>query len=441
MAVLFLLYSAFQMTAVAAQPNLTVTLSGKGRVNSTSPSSPVINCPITCSGEFPSASAVTLSATPELGYVFSNWGGACSGTLACQLTRDQTKAVSASFTRKDDLILDFDKQGVWHYYRTTGLWDRLDKLNAVQIVSADLEGNGKTDVVINFGSPKGLWALMNNQTWVKLHGLSPINIAASDLDGNGKADLSVSFGKNLGLWAWMNNQLWEKLYDLSPSLSDPVYANDNTLQDLLFGFGSDGLWQWTDNKDWVSVHKMAVIAMTSGDFDGNGQEDIAVSFSASSGLWYRLNGKAWVKVHNLSPVNIVPQITSQPVTTGEEGQAYNYQVTATDADNNTLAYSLTAAPNGMTINASNGLIQWTPSANQIGTTSVTVQVSDGIGGIGTQAYTLGVASVIEPVSLLVGNSGGEIVHPLGIGLSIAMGGRFRFQQWFLLHLNPFKQTQ
>ncbi len=71
------------------------------------------------------------------------------------------------------------------------------------------------------------------------------------------------------------------------------------------GFGSDGLWQWTDNKDWVSVHKMAVIAMTSGDFDGNGQEDIAISFSASSGLWYRLNGKAWVKVHNLSPVNIV----------------------------------------------------------------------------------------------------------------------------------------
>ena len=173
MAVLFLLYSAFQMTAAAAQPNLTVTISGKGRVNSISPSSP-----ITCSGEFPPAASVTLSATPEFGCVFSSWGGDCSGTLACQLNLDQTKVVSASFTRKDNLILDFVKQGIWHYNRTTGLWDRLHKLNAEQIVAADLEGNGKTDVVINFGPPKGLWAWMNNQIWVKLHGLSPINIAA-----------------------------------------------------------------------------------------------------------------------------------------------------------------------------------------------------------------------------------------------------------------------
>ncbi len=112
MAVLFLLYSAFQITAVAAQPNLTVTLSGKGRVNSTSPSSPLINCPITCSGECPPAASVTLSATPEFGCVFSSWGGDCSGTLACQLNLDQTKVVSASFTRKDNLILDFVKQGI-----------------------------------------------------------------------------------------------------------------------------------------------------------------------------------------------------------------------------------------------------------------------------------------------------------------------------------------
>ncbi len=492
LALIFLLAWVIYPTNLAAQPNLTVTLSGKGRVNSTSPSSPVINCPITCSGEFPPASSVTLSATPELGYVFSSWGGDCSGTLACQLNLDQTKAVSASFTRKDDLILDFDQQGVWHYYRTTGLWDRLDKSNAVQIVSADLEGNGKTDVVINFGPPKGLWALMNNQTWVKLHGLSPINIAASDLDGNGKADLSVSFGKDLGLWAWMNNQLWEKLYDLSPSLSDPVYANDNTLQDLLFGFGSDGLWQWTDNKDWVSVHKLAVIAMSSGDFDGNGQEDIAISFSASSGLWYRLNGKAWVKVHNLSPVNIVaadldgnnqadlvidfgkglglwlwmnnhdwvklhnlspvsltpaflddnsqqdlvldfgpngiwqwmnnrswirlhpltarhivaspvlnrpPQITSTPVTTGTEGQAYSYQVTATDPENDSLIFSLTTAPNGMVIHPSSGLLEWAqPTVG--GPFSVAVTVTDGNGGTGTQAFAVQVTAIASNETLV-----------------------------------------
>ena len=88
-------------------------------------------------------------------------------------------------------------------------------------------------------------------------------------------------------------------------------------------------------------------------------------------------------------LNHPPQITSTPVTTGTESQAYGYQVTATDADNQTLAYSLETAPSGMTINPTTGLIQWTvPSTG--GPFAVTVNVGDGNGGAASQSFQLAI---------------------------------------------------
>src|SRR5262245_19436295 len=59
-------------------------------------------------------------------------------------------------------------------------------------------------------------------------------------------------------------------------------------------------------------------------------------------------------------INAAPIITSTPVTTGAWLQPYVYPVTATDADHDALAFSLTAAPTGMTINAESGEVAWTP---------------------------------------------------------------------------------
>ena len=62
-----------------------------------------------------------------------------------------------------------------------------------------------------------------------------------------------------------------------------------------------------------------------------------------------------------SAANVAPQITSTPVTSATVGVAYSYDVNASDANGDTLSYSLTQAPAGMTINASTGLIAWTPT--------------------------------------------------------------------------------
>ncbi len=75
---------------------LTVTTSGQGSVTSTDG---IINCPGTCSHEYLKNSEVTLNATPATGWAFTGWGGACSGTGACNVTMSQNQNVSATFTQ------------------------------------------------------------------------------------------------------------------------------------------------------------------------------------------------------------------------------------------------------------------------------------------------------------------------------------------------------
>ncbi|HRY14857.1 MAG TPA: PKD domain-containing protein, partial [Candidatus Competibacteraceae bacterium] len=86
------------------------------------------------------------------------------------------------------------------------------------------------------------------------------------------------------------------------------------------------------------------------------------------------------------PTNRNPQITSSPVTTATVGQAYSYDVNATDADGDTLSYVLNVAPADMNMNASTGLIAWMPTA--AGSFPVTVEVRDGHGGRATQSFNV-----------------------------------------------------
>jgi uncharacterized repeat protein (TIGR03803 family) len=75
---------------------LSVTTSGSGTVTS---ADGFINCPATCSHIYLSNTQVTLNATPALGWSFTDWGGACSGTGSCKLTMTQNLSASATFTQ------------------------------------------------------------------------------------------------------------------------------------------------------------------------------------------------------------------------------------------------------------------------------------------------------------------------------------------------------
>jgi hypothetical protein len=78
--------------------------------------------------------------------------------------------------------------------------------------------------------------------------------------------------------------------------------------------------------------------------------------------------------------NIAPLISSNAVVTAIEDSEYLYQLTVTDPDDandgTNLTFTLTNAPDGMTIN-NTGLISWTPLEGVLTSGTVSVTVSDG----------------------------------------------------------------
>ena len=78
-----------------AQFALGVSVSGNGSVGS-QPAG--INCGATCSANYDANTAVTLTATPAAGQVFTAWGGDCTGaTATCSVTMSAARTVTATF--------------------------------------------------------------------------------------------------------------------------------------------------------------------------------------------------------------------------------------------------------------------------------------------------------------------------------------------------------
>ena len=97
---------------------------------------------------------------------------------------------------------------------------------------------------------------------------------------------------------------------------------------------------------------------------------------------------------SVAKVNDAPEIISVPATTATQGILYQYEVKATDEDGNILQYSLQEKPQGMGINASTGLIKWTPTNSQVGISQVRVRASDGQPGSYTeQSFAINTSNV------------------------------------------------
>ena len=111
-------------------------------------------------------------------------------------------------------------------------------------------------------------------------------------------------------------------------------------------------------------------------------------------------------------VNTPPEIVTDPLTVAMVGKPYEYDVDATDADNDPLAFSLTVNPPGMTIDSPSGLIAWTPS--EAGDTRVTVRVEDTRGGSAEQDFV---------VRILVEGVKSPPIAAAGLNQTVAVGVR------------------
>lgn len=95
-----------------------------------------------------------------------------------------------------------------------------------------------------------------------------------------------------------------------------------------------------------------------------------------------------------------PVFTSNPKTEAKEGTAYSYTAVATDANGDSITYSLVAAPTGMTIDADKGIANWTPTYKQAGSYAITIRAADAGGLSVDQTFTLTVADAMKNYKLV-----------------------------------------
>ena len=101
--------------------------------------------------------------------------------------------------------------------------------------------------------------------------------------------------------------------------------------------------------------------------------DYYILFNATDGDLYD-STTVHVKVN---PTNMPPEIEYIGSRSIYENETLEFYVNATDADNDTLTYSLSGAPSGASFDPETRLFHWIPSYRQAGTYSVEFHVNDG----------------------------------------------------------------
>lgn len=111
----------------------------------------------------------------------------------------------------------------------------------------------------------------------------------------------------------------------------------------------------------------------------------------------------------VAPPNRPPRFTSAPVVDVSIGSVYSYDADADDADGDEVAYFPLMLPDEANIDPATGVIDWTPTDDQLGNHHVVIEARDGRGGVATQEYTINVRPdpenqppiiVSEPVTTL-----------------------------------------
>lgn len=163
----------------------------------------------------------------------------------------------------------------------------------------------------------------------------------------------------------------DQLYSYQVSAIDPEGHDFSfTLQAAPTGMIIDsvtGLLEWTPTADQLGEH--AVTLRVEDIYGAYREQSYTVTVIQEQG-------------------NQAPTIKSTPSQNVTAGETYNYQVTAIDLDYDPLTFYLVAAPLGMSIDPSTGLVTWQPQENQVGSHNVSIRVFDDKSAFSTQTYSL-----------------------------------------------------
>jgi len=111
-----------------------------------------------------------------------------------------------------------------------------------------------------------------------------------------------------------------------------------------------------------------------------------------------------------APANRAPTITGTPRTSVTADSSYTFTPVGSDADGNTLTYSIQNKPTWATFSASNGRLSGTPRAANVGTSArITITVTDGTASASLASFTIQVTAPANRAPTISGTPGLSII--------------------------------
>ena len=203
---------------------------------------------------------------------------------------------------KDELIVDFGEiYGLWHYDQE-GLpdWSLLNPVDPDMMTAVDIDGDGRDELAAAF-SGEGVFTYDPVNDWQRVNTVDPEKMIAADIDGDGKDELVAGFN-GYGLYYYDQPGIWSDA-PINTILPEAMLRySDGVICD--FG-AAYGLWSYNTSAGWVRLNTEDPGQIVAADTDGDGKDELVVSFVGWGVYLYEPEGGIWQQINTVIPDRIL----------------------------------------------------------------------------------------------------------------------------------------
>ncbi len=330
--------------------------------------------------------------------------GAYAPTLTSHASVSSSTGDPGEYPNQDSAIINVNRHPVANNDARTVKADETLAVIAPGVLANDSDPDGNTLSVIGYDATS-TWGAPVAVNPDGSFTYNPMNLAAMVALGNGDSlDDFFNYTISDGASGWdtamvtitvtgVNDAPAITTADITTTVVNTLYSVDYSASDP----EDDTLaWALTTNAAWLGINVTTGVLYGTPTATGTFWVNISVHDTFPASDWS--NFTLTVTDPNNSPI-----ITTSNVLSAYVGTAYSVDYAATDADGDTLTWSLTTDAAWLGINAATGMLSGTPLLANVGTFSVNVSVSDGRGGTDFTVFTLTVINNNQAPVIITNN--------------------------------------
>jgi hypothetical protein len=221
---------------------------------------------------------------PNVGLVVEEYNEGLSGWKLQRIIR--------AGSSKDELVLNFGPAYGLYQYDRTGGWKQWNTVNPSLMVTGDLNGNS-TDVLVAAFPGYSLYTYDSADGWQLINTEIPEGMISF------RNGIACDYGAAYGLWLLNQTGAWQQIKTVNPEKMIAADIDGDGQDELIVSFIGDGLYSYDDPGVWTQINTVIPDAMVR---YSNG---VVCDFGAAHGLWSYSKSGGWVQFNPADPDRIV----------------------------------------------------------------------------------------------------------------------------------------